>query len=126
MNLSFRTSRFMLFFVCHELIISAFYFQFVKGLEPCPLCIFQRLAFMGMGILFLVAAIHNPKALGQKIYNYLTLIPTIAGIVVAGRHVWLQHLPKDKVPTCGPGLNYMIENFPLGDALSKIFKGSGE
>ncbi len=126
MNFSFRTSRFILFFFCHELLVSAYYFQFVDGLEPCPLCIFQRLAFAGMGLLFLLAALHNPRALGKKIYNYLTLVPTLVGVVVAARHVWLQHLPKDEVPTCGPGLNYLLDNFPLSDALDKVFRGSGE
>ncbi len=123
---SFRSSRFLFFFISHELIIAAYYFQFIDNLEPCPLCIFQRLVFAAMALLFLLAAVHNPKANGQKYYNLSTLLVTLVGVYIAANHVWLQHLPADQVPTCGPGLNYLLDTLPLGEALDHVLRGSGE
>ena len=105
----------------------ALYAQYQLYLDPCPLCIFQRIAVIGMGIAFLLLAIHNPQpGIARKSYLGLLGISAIAGIVVAGRHVWLQYLPADEVPACGPGLGYMLDTFPLGDALKMVFEGSGE
>ncbi len=126
MHLSYRSSRFIFFFFCHELIIAAYYFQFVDLLEPCPLCILQRVCFAFMAILFLLAAIQNPARSGRSIYNLLTLVPTAAGVYVAGMHTWLQSLPPEDVPTCGPGLNYLLDTLPVTEALEQIFRGSGE
>ncbi len=124
--MTFRSSRFLLFFICHELIVAALYFQYVDNLEPCPLCIFQRVVFALMALLFLLAAIHNPKPDGQKYYNLSTFLVTLIGVLIAGRHVWLQHLPKDQVPTCGPGFNYLLETLPLGEFINNVLRGSGE
>jgi len=95
-------------------------------LDPCPLCILQRIAVILLGILFLLAALHNPGQLGGRIYSALLGLVAIAGTGVAAWHVRLQNLPADEVPSCGPGLEYMVDNFPLKDALGMIFKGSGE
>jgi len=104
----------------------ALYAEHVLYLMPCPLCVFQRIAVISLGLLFLLAAIHNPAAFGRKIYALLLLIAGGAGVGVAGRHVWLQNLPADEVPSCGPGFDYIIDSFPLADALKMIFSGSGE
>ena len=104
----------------------ALYLQHYQHLEPCPLCIFQRAAVIGIGVSALVAAIHNPAVLGRRIYAGLTLLATTWGLAVAGRHVWLQHLPADEVPSCGPGLDYWMETFPLQEVIAKVFRGSGE
>lgn len=104
----------------------AFYAQYWLLLEPCPLCIFQRVAVIGLGIVFLLAASHNPSGWGGRVYAALLVLVTAAGASVAGWHVRLQHLPFDEIPSCGPGLDYMLENFALGDALQMVFKGSGE
>jgi len=79
-----------------------------------------------MMIVFAVAAIHAPKRRGAILYSGLLFVMAAMGAAIAGRQVWLQHLPPDKVPACGPGLEYMLEQFPLADALRKIFAGSGE
>jgi disulfide bond formation protein DsbB len=107
-------------------IVFALYLQHYQNLEPCPLCIFQRLAMMSMGAVALVAALHNPAALGRRIYGGLTLLAMLAGVSVAGRHVWLQHLPPEDVPACGPGLDYWLDTFPLQEVIQKVFRGSGE
>ena len=113
------------FFACVGLMAYALYAQYQLLLEPCPLCVFQRMSVIGMGILFLVAGIHDSSARGSRVYTAFIGLISAAGAVVAGRHVWLQHLPPEGVPTCGPGFNYIMDSFPLGEALSMIFKGSG-
>ena len=111
---------------CAGMMGFALYAQHVLLLEPCPLCILQRIAVIGLGIIFLLAAIHNPRPLFSRIYSALLTLIGAAGIGVASWHVRLQNMPKDEVPGCGPGLEYIVDNFPLKDALSLIFKGSGE
>ena len=114
------------FTVCAALIGFALYLQYVKGEDPCPLCMVQRVAFITLGALFLVAALHGPGRTGAAIYAVVLFIVAAAGAAVAGRQVWLQSLPKHLVPECGPGLDYILERFPLGKALDLILRGSGE
>ena len=105
----------------------ALYVQYQLFLDPCPLCILQRIAVIGMGIGFLLFVLLNPgPGWLRRICITVFGLFALEGLVVAGRHVWLQHLPADKVPSCGPGLGYMIDNFPFADALKMVFTGSGE
>jgi disulfide bond formation protein DsbB len=105
---------------------AAMYLQYVLHHDPCPLCMVQRVVFIIMGALFLLAALHNPKRTGARIYSGLIVLFALMGIGAAGRHIWIQNLPKDEIPACGPGLNYMLENFPMGDVLQELMHGSGE
>ena len=114
------------FFVCVGLLGYAYYLQYVEGLEPCPLCMLQRVAVAGMGLVFLIAVFHNPGRIGATIYAVLQLAIGGAGAAVAARQVWLQSLPKDQVPACGMSLNYMLDTLPLAETLRKVFEGSGE
>ena len=114
------------FLICAGLMGYALYSQHQLMLEPCPLCVLQRFAVIGLGIVFLVAGLHNPSAAGRFVYSALMTVVTVLGAIVAGRHVWLQLLPEDQVPACGPGLDYMWENFPFADVINMVFKGSGE
>lgn len=107
-------------------MLAALWLQYYVHLEPCPLCIFQRAAMMAIGAIALVAFLHGPQRTGQRIYAGLTLLAVAAGVAVAGRHVWLQHLPPEDVPACGPGLDYWMDTFPFHEVLMKVFKGSGE
>ncbi|SHE35545.1 Thiol:disulfide interchange protein DsbB [Modicisalibacter ilicicola DSM 19980] len=100
--------------------------QYVADLAPCPLCIFQRVAVLTAATLFLIAALHGPRDWGGALYGGLGLIAVGGGVAVAGRHIWLQSLPPDKVPSCGPGLDYMLEVLPLWDVMSRVLSGSGE
>ena len=111
---------------CAVLIVFAMYNQYVQYLLPCPLCVLQRVAFMWMGAAALVACIHNPGRTGQQVYAWLLVLGAVFGAVIAGRHVWLQNLPEALVPECSPGLNYMLENFPVGEIIKTIFYGSGD
>lgn len=124
--MSHRTLFLAGFLGCVVLIGTALYMQHVMGLEPCPLCILQRIAVIGMGVVLLVAALHNPAGWGRRVYAGVTALVALFGLVTAGRNVWLQHLPPDRVPDCGPGLDYMLEVFPLSRTLEMVFTGSGE
>jgi disulfide bond formation protein DsbB len=104
----------------------ALYLQEALHLEPCPLCIFQRVFVMAIGAVAAVAAVHNPAALGRRLYAGLMGLLAAGGGAVASRQVWLQHLPADQVPECGPGLDYMLESFPLNETLQLVLRGSGE
>ena len=114
------------FLVCAGLMAWAFYLQYVEGLDPCPLCMFQRVAVSVAGLVFLIAAIQNPRRTGAAFYAVLTLIAAGAGGAFAARQVWLQSLPKDQVPACGMGLNYMMETMPFIDVFRRVLQGSGE
>ena len=114
------------FLVCAGLMGWALWLQYGMGLEPCPLCAFQRMAVTAIGIVFLVAFIHKPRNLGAAIYAALVLVFAGGGGALAARHVWLQSLPKDQVPACGMGISYMFETLPFLDVLKKVFAGSGE
>lgn len=112
--------------VCFGGLVFAYYAQFYQGLEPCPLCIVQRLVLLAVGLVFLAAALHNPRTWGAKVYALLISLVALAGVGVSGRHVWLQHLPPEQAPRCGPGLDYMLETLPLNETLHEILSGSGE
>lgn len=114
------------FMICAGLLAFALYLQYYEQQDPCPLCILQRVAFIAMMAVFAVGALHGPQRRGAVVYSALLFLIAAIGAAVAGRQVWLQHLPPNQVPACGPGLGYMLEQFPLGQALRKIFAGSGE
>jgi len=114
------------FLVCAGLIGYALYLQHYEYQNPCPLCILQRIVYMTLMGVFLVAALHGPGRAGARVYGGLLLVTAVVGAAIATRHVWLQNLPKDRVPECGPGLEYMLNRFPLTQALEKILAGSGE
>lgn len=111
---------------CAAMISYALYVQHILFIDPCPLCVFQRVAFMWIGAVALLAFLHNPAGTGRWLYTGLLVLGSAVGAGIAGRHVWLQHLPADQVPDCGMGLNYMLETMPYSEVLSEVFYGSGE
>lgn len=111
---------------CALLLGIAYYLQYVEGMEPCPLCIFQRVVFMALAVVFLLAALHHPRSVGSRVYGGTMLLIAGIGIAIAGRHLWLQSLPPDQVPLCGPGLSYMLDVFPLHEVVRNVLTGSGE
>lgn len=112
--------------ICLGLLGYGYYLQYVQGLEPCPLCMVQRVVFMALAVVFLVAALHNPMGWGSRVYGGLLLLLGAAGAAVAGRQVWLQGLPPEQVPECGPPLDYMLDVLPLAEVLTTVLSGSGE
>lgn len=126
---SFPVQFLLGFLACAALLAYAFHTQFreVNPLDPCPLCIFQRIAFFAMGVVFLLGALHSPaRAWGRAVYGTLVLISAGAGIAVAGRHVWITHLPADQVPTCGAPFEYMRQTMGPLRLVQKVMTGSGE
>ncbi|NND54478.1 MAG: disulfide bond formation protein B [Gammaproteobacteria bacterium] len=111
---------------CAGLMAYALYAQYQLDLDPCPLCIFQRIAVVATGVVFLLAALHNPGNIGARVYALLIACAAGTGAFIAGRHVWLQNLPADQVPACGPGLDFMLEAFPMLEVLEMVLTGSGE
>lgn len=108
------------------LMLYALYSQYVVGLEACPLCIFQRVAMIALGAVFLAAALHAPTGRGARGYAVLGIIVAATGIGIAGWHVYMQNLPPEAVPACGPGLGYMMDAFPVFEWVKMVFTGSGE
>ena len=116
----------VVFLISISLLSYGYYLQFVEGLEPCPLCIFQRVAFIAIIAFAFIGTVHGPQQLSRYVYSSLILISALVGASIATRQVWLQHLPADLVPECGPGLDFMLDVFPLGETLKMVFTGSGE
>lgn len=108
------------------LIGFALFLQYAKHQEPCPLCMVQRVIFIIILALYVLAMLHGPKRIGERIYAALIVLLSLSGAGVAARHIWIQHLPEDQVPACGPGLDYMLETMPMADLLKELMHGSGE
>jgi disulfide bond formation protein DsbB len=125
---SFRAQYLFGFLVCALMLAYAFYEQFQMHVEPCPMCIFQRLAFIAMGVFFLIGGLHAPASpKGRRTYAVLVAIAALVGIGVAINHLRMQFTPHDPMMSgCGPGLSYLLDSFPLTDALKKAFTGSGD
>lgn len=116
----------VLFLSVASLLGYGYYLQYVDGLHPCNLCIFERVCFAAVGIVSLVGIIHGSRGFASRLYFALTAIAAIAGAAIAGRHVWIQNLPADEVPECGPGLDYLMSAFPLQSVIQTVLKGSGD
>jgi len=121
-----RLGNFIGFLTCVGLIGYALYSQHIIGLDPCPLCIFQRIAVMVAGALFLLATIHHPKKVGASLYAVLISFAAIGGILIASRHIWIQAQPAGSVPACGATLDYMMQYMPMTTVINKVLSGSGE
>jgi disulfide bond formation protein DsbB len=111
---------------CAALLGFGYYLQHGQGLEPCPLCLVQRGFFYAVGVVCVLAALHGPRRVGIVVYGILAALLASGGAATAARQVWLQHLPADQVPQCGPDLYFMLENLPLSRTLEKLVQGSGE
>ena len=123
---SFRAQFLAGFLGCVALIAYAIYTQLSQGLEPCPLCIFQRIAYAVLGLVFLLGGLHAPRGPGgRKVYGLLVLAAAAVGAGIAGRHVWLQSLPPELAPSCGPPLSFMRQTMGPLDVVRKVLTGSG-
>lgn len=125
LRLPARSLFFALFLVCIGLLGGGLYLQHVVGLQPCPMCIMQRYAFVAVALIALIAALHGPATVGARVYALLIGVAALSGAGVAARQSWMQLNPPE-FPECGPGLEYMLESFPLGQSLPMIFRGAGD
>ena len=124
-QLSARQIYLIIFLAVGGLIGYAAYSIKILGLEPCPLCITQQFFYSIVGITAFIAFNHNPVEIISRFYAAIIFLASAAGIWVAGRQVWLQSLPEDEIPLCGPPLEYILGVFPFGDLLSALFIGDG-
>ncbi|HOU65229.1 MAG TPA: disulfide bond formation protein B, partial [Thermomonas sp.] len=123
---SFRSQFLLGFAICAALLGYAFYVQFQLGIEPCPFCIFQRIAFAALGIVFLIGGLHSPRAPGgRKAWSLLAFVAAAVGAGYAGRHSWVQLNPP-AMPSCGPGLNFLIEQSSVLGAARKVLLATGD
>ncbi|KRE98607.1 disulfide bond formation protein B [Frateuria sp. Soil773] len=123
---SYRVSFLAGFLVCAALLGFALFAEYHWNLIPCPLCIFQRIGFLAMAVFFLLGALHAPRGRVRWAYAGGVLVGALFGIATAARHLWIQSLPADQVPSCGPPLDYMFDAFPFAKVLRMVFTGSGE
>jgi len=121
-----RWFYFTIMSACLALLGFGLYLEHGLGLEPCPLCIFQRIAFIVITMIAFIGLLHGFGSLSSRIYGGLMVLAALTGAGIAGRQVWLQHLPADQVPACGPGLDYILDTFPLAQGLKMVLGGSGE
>ncbi len=121
------TNLLIALFTLVMMLVAVIYFQEILHLIPCPLCVSQRVFVIGVGVIALIAFVHNPgSSKGQKIYAALTALMALVGSSVSGRQVWLQSLPEDQIPACGPTLDWMFSaNFPLQEIIGAMFFGEG-
>jgi disulfide bond formation protein DsbB len=122
---SVRQTNLIIFITCTAMMLAAAYMEHVMKMIPCSLCITQRGFVILTGVIALAAALHNPARTGHRIYAVLGIISPLLGACFAGRQLWLQSLPADQVPACGPGLAYMFEVFPFMEALQLLLQGDG-
>jgi disulfide bond formation protein DsbB len=121
-----RSGNWLGFLLCAGLLGFAYYTQYQLGLEPCPLCIFQRIGIAAIGALFLLAALHGPGPRRSIVWAVLIDLAVIATVLVAARHIWIQHQPAGTVAACGASLEYMMKIFSVGEIVRKVLTGSGE
>ena len=120
-----RNLRLFEFLGCAGLIVFALHLQHNEGLTPCPMCILQRYAFILIGMFAFASAFTHRKHLINVATSVLIFITAAFGLGVAGRHVWLEHNPP-KLFDCGADLGFMVDTFPLAEALPMIFRGTGD
>jgi disulfide bond formation protein DsbB len=114
------------FAVCAALLGYALFAQFVLHLEPCPLCIFQRIGVALLGLAFLAAALHHPRGAGRYAYAAAIGLAALATFGVAARHVYVQSLPPGSLPSCGAPLAMLLKFTPVWQLIRKVLTGSGE
>ena len=123
---SFRTQFLLGFMACVAVVAYAIWTQLYGGLEPCNLCIFQRVSFALLAVVFLVGAVHGPRKQGvRRRYGVAAFLAAGVGIGIAARHVWLQSLPADLVPSCGPPLAFLQESVGVLAMIKKVLTASG-
>ena len=122
---NYRALSFLGFLACFIGMAFALYLEHFRGYEPCPMCIFQRVAMIGAGLIFLAATLHGPTGFGRWVYALLAATASGIGAGIAARHVWLQSLPEDQVPACGPALDYLMDMMPLMEVVRLVLEGDG-
>ena len=113
------------FAACVGGLVFAYYLQYFQDLEPCPMCIFQRIAMLGSGLGFALAMTFSHKPIGRLLGSALAVLSALSGLLIAARHVWLQGLPYDMVPACGPPLETLVNMMPWSEVFAVVLRGDG-
>ena len=121
----FRNEFLYIFLICCFVLSTALYMEFGMGLEPCLLCMSQRIVYLLVAFISLLGMLHNPKLGGHRKYGLAIVISCLGGVALAVRQLYLQSLPEDLVPACGPGFSYVVDTLPLMDVIVSMLKGSG-
>jgi disulfide bond formation protein DsbB len=121
-----RLLNFAGFIACVALLGYAYYTQYVLGLEPCPLCVFQRIGIAALGVIFLIAGLHNARGWGGLVYTALIAVASLSTVGVAIRHIYVQSLPPGAIPACGAPLDVLLQFTPVTEVIRKVLTGSGE
>lgn len=125
MFLNYRTINLLGVLICFGGLAFALYLQHYQNLEPCPMCIFQRVAMLGAGIAFYHGMLVAPRGTGRWFFALWAALASAIGAFIAGRHVWLQSLPEDQRPACGPTLDYLVDILPLREVVQTVLRGDG-
>ena len=121
-----RAVNFAGFAACVALLGYAYYAQYALHLEPCPLCMFQRITVLLLALVFLAAALHHPRAWGAYVYAALIGAAALATIGVSARHLYIQSLPPGSIPSCGAPLETLMQMFPVTQVIRKVLAAGGE
>lgn len=108
------------------LVLVASFVEPFASMNPCPMCMMQRAIYLVTAAFAILALFTLRHRLLRTIFALFGMISAVAGAAVATRQVWLQHLPKDEVPACGPPLEYMIEVFPIMEVIQTMLMGTGD
>jgi protein dithiol:quinone oxidoreductase len=108
------------------MIGAALLIQLIYQLEPCPLCITQRIIFIVIGLIFVFFLFFKHNPLTRIIHLLMLGTVSIAGVIFSVRHIMIQEKWITVPAECGIDLDYMFENFPLTQAMNLLFKGTGD
>jgi disulfide bond formation protein DsbB len=122
---SIRTTNLLIFLVCAAAMVTALYLEHFMDMEPCPLCMTQRIFITAVGVMALFAFLHNPDLRGRRVYAVLGILLAVLGSYFSSRQLWLQSLPEDQIPACGPSLAFMMDVFPIMDTIKAMLQGDG-
>ena len=105
--------------------IAVVYFENSLNLEPCYLCVIQRGVIIVIGMICVLAVLHNPDKFGQRVYAFSSIVMVIVGIYFSGKQLWLQSLPESQVPSCGIPVEQLFDNFSMTEAFTMLLIGDG-
>ncbi len=123
---SIRASYFLGFAACLAIFLYSLYLQFNVGIQPCALCVLQRIVLVSIGLVFFLGSLFRVHKIAHIALGLLTTLLSVLGVALAGRQVWIQHFPGQSGDTCGASLQYMLKVLPFTEVLKNIFQGSAE
>lgn len=104
-------------------LLASFYLQYVKGFEPCPLCLMQRVSIIFI-LAFGLINFYRKSSCSQALF-VTQYILALLGIYFAARQMWLMSLPSSEIPACLPGLSVLVHYFPWHETVRALVWGSG-